>query len=203
MRNNRISRGNEGWALRDLNPRPPACRTGSDPARAVARSTGKYRQHKGYGVLRKGSALAVCVLAGVLVFDGCWIATDESRGSTKPCAEHTGPAKKACVKQHKRSQMQWPAPDPTAAEIKQRVGAYNWQTAERIAVCETGKKLRWYLGPNGEIQGSYVSALGMYARTFQWGRSRTPYLGRTWPEQVAIAVAAHPITRGWSGWSCF
>lgn len=197
-----ISRRNEGWALRDLNPRPPACRTSPEGARGVTRSTGKSHRSRRYGPLRGGAGLAVFGVVSALMLNGSWMTPDAGWGSPKPCAAHEGAAKKACVKQHKRDQMTWP-PNPTAGDIKKRVGAYNWQTAERIAVCETGKKLRWYLGPNGEIQGSYVSAMGMYSRTFQWGRSRTPYLGRTWPEQVAIAVAAHPITRGWSGWSCF
>lgn len=91
--------------------------------------------------------------------------------------------------------MKWP-PSPTASEIRRRVGDYNWRKAERVAYCETGKTVNWHL------TGTYRGALGMYVTTFQYGQRRTGYAGTTWPEQVAIAVAAHPITRGWSGWGC-
>lgn len=89
----------------------------------------------------------------------------------------------------------WPA-KATAANIKKRVGAYNWSKAHRVAVCETGKTVNWYL------TGKYRGALGMYRGTWNYGVLRTRYKGTTWPEQVAIAVAAHPITGGWRGWGC-
>lgn len=123
----------------------------------------------------------------------------------RPCYRHTGDAKKACVKaKHERDardRMAWP-PSPSAAEIRRRVGDYNWFKARRVAVCETGFRVRWYLTADGTPTGQFVSALGMYVRTFEYGVRATGYRGRTWPEQVAIAVAAHPITGGWSGWGC-
>ena len=42
----------------------------------------------------------------------------------------------------------------------------------------------------------------MYVHTFAYGKRATGYAGRTLPEQVGIAVASFPITRGWSGWGC-
>ncbi len=123
--------------------------------------------------------------------------------SAAPCASHTATTKvtKAeCVaqvkKQAKRDRMAWP-PSPTEAEIRKRVGAYNWNKAHRVAVCETGKRIDWY--PHGRYRGP----LGMYRTTQDYGKRRTGYWNpRTWQEHVAIAVAAHPITRGWSGWGC-
>jgi hypothetical protein len=123
--------------------------------------------------------------------------------SAAPCASHTATTKvtKAeCVaqvkKQAKRDRMAWP-PRPTEAEIRKRVGAYNWNKAHRVAVCETGKRIDWY--PHGRYRGP----LGMYRTTQDYGKRATGYwTPRTWQEHVAIAVAAHPITRGWSGWGC-
>ena len=117
-------------------------------------------------------------------------------GSAAPCKAHVGPAKKACVKQLKRDRMDWP-PNPKAWEIRRRVGDYHWRKAERIAYCETGKRIDWY--PNGRFRGP----LGMYSKTQDYGKRVTGYWSpRTWQEHVAIAVAAHPITGGWNGWGC-
>ncbi len=92
--------------------------------------------------------------------------------------------------------MAWP-PKPSKAEIRRRVGHYNWNKAHRVAVCETGKRLDWY--PNGRFRGP----LGMFSRTQDYGKRATGYWSpATWQEHVAIAVAAHPITGGWSGWGC-
>ena len=150
--------------------------------------------------------LAACVVAAPALGAP---ATSKKR----PCYKHTTktvPTKKTCLAAYKRSRMAWP-PNPTEAEIKKRVGAYNWNKAARVANCETGGtrgahptrgNVRWYITEDGTPTGSYISALGMFARTFAYGAKATGYRGRTYQEQVAIAVASFPITRGWSGWSC-
>lgn len=128
-----------------------------------------------------------------------------SPATAAPCAKHRGDAKEACLKKkHERDlrdKMTWP-PRPSDAEIRQRVGDYNWNKARRVANCETGGNVRWYITANGTPTGTYVTALGMYVQTYAFGARATGYRGRTWAEQVAIAVAAHPITGGWSGWGC-
>lgn len=92
--------------------------------------------------------------------------------------------------------MDWP-PAPRDWEIRRRVGDYNWHKAHRVAVCETGKRLDWY--PRGRFRGP----LGMYVTTQAVGISITRYSPpRTWAEHVAVAVASHGVTRGWSGWGC-
>lgn len=118
-----------------------------------------------------------------------------------PCYRHKAAAKKECLRQYKRSRTAWPK-NPTNAEIKKRVGAYHWEKARRVARCETGKRVRWYISHDGAHRGKYVGALGMYTHTFRYGARKTGYVGRTWAEQVAIAVAAHKITGGWNGWGC-
>lgn len=96
----------------------------------------------------------------------------------------------------------WPK-NPTANQIRAKVGEYNWRKARQIAQCETGGRLNWYLDlKTGQPLGRYVSAMGMYVSTFAYGQKQTQYKGSNWQQQVAIAVAAHPITLGWSGWSC-
>jgi hypothetical protein len=111
-----------------------------------------------------------------------------------PCAKHRGDARAACLEH--RAEQAWPT-KPTAREIRKRVGDYNWHKARRVAVCETGMRLDWY--PHGRYRGP----LGMYRTTQDYGKRATGYwTPRTWQEHVAIAVAAHPITRGWSGWGC-
>jgi hypothetical protein len=142
----------------------------------------------------------------------------------RPCAAHpveAAPGKvsraaclRAYTRQRARDRMAWP-PRPTEAEIRRRVerigGTGTWAKAARVANCETGGtrgssrnrgNARWYITADGTPTGSYIGALGMYARTFAYGARRTGYRGRTYQEQVAIAVAAWPITRGWSGWGC-
>jgi hypothetical protein len=117
-------------------------------------------------------------------------------GEARPCSKHEGDSKRACQAQLKRDSMAWP-PKPTAPEIRRRVGDYNWHKARRVAICETGMRLDWY--PQGRFRGP----LGMYRTTQDYGKRATGYWSpRTWQEHVAIAVAAHPITRGWSGWGC-
>lgn len=134
-----------------------------------------------------------------------------SGAQAKPCSTHPVKAgkgqviKAACLKQYKRNKMDWP-PSPKEWEIKRRVGSYHWAKAARVANCETGGtpgaskyrgNLNWY--PNGKFQGP----LGMFRSTAAYGKRVTGYWSPdTWQEWVAIAVASHKITQGWSGWGC-
>ena len=147
--------------------------------------------------MRTITAAALSGFAALLLVPG--VAT------AKPCAEHVGKAKKACQVQLRRDRTAWPA-RPTEGEIKRRVGAYNWNKAARVANCETGGtrgaskhrgNLNWY--PHGKYRGP----LGMYVTTQAVGIRITGYSPpRTWAEHVAVAVASHGATRGWSGWGC-
>lgn len=116
----------------------------------------------------------------------------------KPCGEHVARAKVACVKQYKRDKLEWP-PRPTKGEVVRRIGPGQWEKALRVAQCETGGNWRHY------PSGTYTGGLGMYRGTYAYGARVTGY---RWPgqaskaEQIAVAVAAFPITRGWSGWGC-
>lgn len=110
----------------------------------------------------------------------------------------------ACIRQWKRNHMAWP-PKPAEWEVRRRVGTYNWNKAARVANCETGGtrgahptrgNLNWY--PSGKYQGP----LGMWRGTAAYGKARSYANPTTWQEWVAVAVSAHPITKGWSGWSC-
>ncbi len=136
--------------------------------------------------------IAPSAIAAALVL----VSVPASSAAAKPCEAHTGAAKKACTAQLARDRQAWPD-SPKAWEIRRRVGDYNWHKAHRVAVCETGKRIDWY--PHGRYRGP----LGMYRTTQDYGKRATGYWSpRTWQEHVAIAVAAHPITRGWSGWGC-
>lgn len=150
---------------------------------------------------------AVCIVAlsyvgpadgrAIVEVDNPGVNDPRRPGPVSPCYAHKGAAKKACL----RNRTPWPK-NPTNAEIKRRVGSYNWAKAHRVARCETGKRVRWYISHDGTHRGKYVGALGMYTHTFRYGARQTGYVGKTWAEQVAIAVAAHKITGGWSGWGC-
>lgn len=122
------------------------------------------------------------------------IASFPTSATAAPCQYHKGEKRTACL-EHRAAQA-WPT-NPTVSEIRSRVGAYNWNKARRVAVCETGMRLDWY------PSGTYRGPLGMYVTTQDYGKRATGYwTPRTWQEHVAIAVAAHPITRGWQGWGC-
>ena len=137
------------------------------------------------------------------------LAAPPASGKKRPCYKHTTetvPTKKTCLKQYKRDRMAWP-PKPLAWEIEKRVGTYHWNKAARVANCETGGtrgatanrgNLNWHL------TGTYQGPLGMYRQTAAYGKRVTGYWGPqlTWQQWVAVAVASHPITRGWSGWGC-
>jgi hypothetical protein len=143
------------------------------------------------------------IIVGILV--GAASVAFSSGAQAKLCSKHTGASEKACVKQLKRDRIDWP-PSPKEWEIKRRVGAYNWNKAARVANCETGGtrgatrnrgNLNWY--PNGTFQGP----LGMFRSTAAYGKRKTGYYSPdTWAEWVAVAVASHSITGGWSGWGC-
>lgn len=129
--------------------------------------------------------------------------TEAGKRPTRPCHAHEGQKKKNCVKVYRenqrRSKMDWP-PRPTVKEIQDRIGMDQWRKAERVAYCETGGN--WNHFPHG----SYIGGLGMYRQTYGYGQRATGYRwvseGATKQEQIAIAVASHPITQGWSGWGC-
>jgi hypothetical protein len=89
----------------------------------------------------------------------------------------------------------WPHP-ATKRTIIKKIGKAQWNKAVRVAYCETGKTVNWYL------TGKFRGALGMYSGTWMYGVKATGYDGNTFPEQVGIAIGAHPITGGWSGWGC-
>ena len=94
--------------------------------------------------------------------------------------------------------MKWP-PNPSNEEIIRRIGIDQWRYAEQIAYCETGGNLRHF--PDGK----YIGMMGMYRSTYAYGARATGYPSphtATKAQQIAIAVAAHPITQGWSGWGC-
>jgi len=154
-------------------------------------------------------AVAVTVGAALVFAPAVATGKDDKR---RPCYRHTAdttPTKAACLKAYKRAKaranMAWP-PNPTVREVRARVnrigGPGTYAKAWRVARCETGARPRWYLGPRGEIRGRYVSMMGMYVSTWAYGAQRTGYDGSTAHEQIAVAVAAFPITRGWSGWGC-
>lgn len=130
----------------------------------------------------------------------------------KPCMNHpTQPAagqvsKQECLaahrKQRARANMAWP-PNPTPQEIRVRVdrigGKGTWEKAWRIARCETGANPRHFPG------GTFIGMMGMYRQTYAYGARATsyPYPDTATPQQqIAVAVASWPITKGWSGWGC-
>jgi hypothetical protein len=128
----------------------------------------------------------------------CGLGFAGAPAQARPCEAHAGAKRSACLTQWKRDRMDWP-PNPAKWEIVRRVGRSNYAKAIRVAYCETGANPRHF--PHGR----YIGMLGMYRSTYAYGARRTgyPHPGRaTEQQQVAIAVAAHPITRGWSGWGC-
>lgn len=159
--------------------------------------------------------LAAVTLALVAVTPALGAPTVESTAvkgkalKKKPCYKHTAktvPNKATCLRAYKRSRMNWP-PKPTEAEIKKRVGKYHWNKAARVANCETGGtrgSTRYRGNLDWHLTGTYQGPLGMYRQTAAYGKRATGYWGPrlTWQQWVAVAVASHPITRGWSGWGC-
>jgi len=119
-----------------------------------------------------------------------------------PCEKHQGTAKVACKKQLKRDRLAFP-PNPTKATFVKRYGSAQWNKAMRVARCETGATLDWYINTRtGAPRGRYVGPHGMYAPLHRIARQRTGYTGRTWAEANMIALSVHDHTRGWGGWGC-
>jgi len=116
----------------------------------------------------------------------------------KPCEQHAGREKAACVKQAKRNAQAWP-PRPAEWEIKRRIGTAQWNKAVRVAYCETGGNWNHY--PHGR----WIGGLGMFRSTYGIGQAVTGYRwvseGATRAEQIAIGHIV--ATRfGWSAWGC-
>jgi len=131
------------------------------------------------------------------------------KAAAAPCSKHSASSKVTkhdCMNELKRksarAKMAWP-PNPTPEEIRIRVdkigGKGTWEKAWRIARCETGANPRHY------PYGSYIGMMGMYRQTYSYGARATsyPYPHVATPQQqIAVAVASWPITKGWSGWGC-
>ena len=145
--------------------------------------------------------LATMFLVGSIEASGAGKPRPCYKHPTKASAEKRGPVitKAMCIRQYKRNRMEWP-PKPAEWEIKRRIGMTQWRKAERVAYCETAGNWQHY--PNG----NYIGGLGMFRRTYGYGQRVTGYRwvheGATKQEQIAIAVASFPITRGWGGWGC-
>jgi len=100
--------------------------------------------------------------------------------------------------QVKRAKQQWPK-NPTAQEIKTRIGNDQWAKAERVAYCETAGN--W----QANVNATYIGGLGMFRGTYGIGQRVTHYRwpaeGATKAEQIAVGyVVAQRF--GWSAWSC-
>lgn len=149
------------------------------------------------------NAPAAVMVALAATFGIGAVALSCDKASAAPCAKHTASGKvtkQECLKA--RAKMDWP-PNPTPQEIRTRVdkigGKGTWEKAWRIARCETGANPRHF------PYGSYIGMMGMYRQTYAYGARATsyPYPHVATPQQqIAVAVASWPITRGWSGWGC-
>ncbi len=136
----------------------------------------------------------------------------------KPCGEHRGQAKAACLKH--RAAQEYP-PRVTWAEAMDRLTAYEEATLLRIGTCEMGTQRndvrKW--GPHGPRSGpwaslrwglnlpTYSTAFGIWNGNGAYIRQATggySFPGRTPAEEVlgAIALAKGPA-QGFSGWGCF
>jgi hypothetical protein len=155
---------------------------------------------------RNRPALALMVGAALM------IAPAIASGKAAPCKAHPAEAspgkvdRATCLAAHKRQRardrMPWP-PNPSVPEIRRRVdrigGPGTYAKAWRVARCETGANPRHF--PNGR----WIGMLGMYRSTYAYGARATGYPFphvATPQQQIAVAIAAWPITRGWSGWGC-
>lgn len=133
----------------------------------------------------------------------------------KPCAEHTGDAKRACLVQHARDQQAWPR-NPTWNEVARRSRAGELSTLRAIAECEQpgsgshrhprkyGPRERWHTAWGINASSTYTGAYGMFRGTAQYGASVTKYPmpGEATPaEETALAIA---VMRRWgpSAWGC-
>jgi len=155
------------------------------------------------------NAPSVVMMGIAATFVGAFALASCQDASAAPCAKHSAQGKvtkQECMtqfkKQAKRDKMKWP-PNPTVREIKMRVdrigGKGTYERAWQIARCETGANPRHF--PNGK----YIGMMGMYRSTYAYGARATGYPSphtATPQQQIAIAVASWPITRGWGGWGC-
>jgi hypothetical protein len=181
MRKKWISRRNEGWALWDLNPRPPACRDESSGARAVARSTSKSTPSRlsriGLGVLTLGA----CALMPGCFFDNPSMASAKSWGSSK-------------------------APkNPTMDDVRGAASPYEMAMLRKTARCEQPGDGMWGVRWDTPGHWRFVGGYGMYRGTYSAGAQIAGV--RRFPPQatpaeqsfVALAVARK---WGWSAWDC-
>lgn len=142
----------------------------------------------------------VYAMAGIAAaVAAAFVVNAAASGAGVPCGKHQGEAKVGCIKQAKRDAMAWP-PRPSEGEVIRRIGLAHWNKALRVARCETGSN--WQHFPHG----TFIGGLGMFRRTYSYGQRVTGYRwpseGATRAEQIAVAYASFPITRGWSGWGC-
>ena len=176
-----ISRRNEGWALRDLNPRPPACRTSPEGAREVTRSTGKSHRSRGFGPLRRGAGLAVFGVVSALVLNKCAIAPDAGWGSPKAPQQ------------------------PTMADVRKAATPYEMAVLRKTARCEQPGGGMWGVRWDTPGHWRFVGGYGMYRGTYAYGaqvagvRRFPPAATPAEQSFVALAVARK---WGWSAWDC-
>lgn len=138
-----------------------------------------------------------------------------SPAAAKPCAEHVGSAKTACVKQVARDRMAWP-PNPTWAEIVKRARPGELAALRKIAECEQpGSGSFPYpakYGPRGwrtawgiNAGATYVGAYGMYRGTAGIGAAATSYDVPPYATPAEETGTAMIVARrfGYSAWGCW
>lgn len=133
----------------------------------------------------------------------------------KPCAEHTGDARAACITQHARDTQRWPR-NPTWSEVAKRSRPGELSTLRAIAECEQpgpgthpyrpkyGPRERWHTAWGIHAGSTYTGAYGMFRGTAQYGSTATgyPMPGAATPAQeTALAIE---VMRRWgpSAWGC-
>lgn len=139
-----------------------------------------------------------------------------SGADAKPCSDHDGSAKRACLTQHARDKQAWPR-DPTWAEVAKRARPGELSTLRAIAECEQpgtgshphhrkyGPRERWRTAWGIHAGSTYTGAYGMFRGTAQYGAGVTgyPMPGEATPaEETALAIA---VMRRWgpSAWGCY
>jgi hypothetical protein len=171
-----------------------AGKTGAGFARSLPSPVTRLRGHR--------DRLAVAIAMGAALGFAPVAAAENAR----PCAAHPVKATPGKVSRADcmaaRARLPWPQ-NPTPQEIRERVdrigGPGTYAKAWRVAECETGANPRHF--PHGR----WIGMLGMFRSTYAYGARVTsyPYPATATPQQqIAVAVAAWPITRGWSGWGC-
>lgn len=158
------------------------------------------------GETRHAKALQRLTRWGVTAAVGSAVAFSVSPAVAKPCAEHRGDAKTACL-EHRAKQAYPPRP-VTWSDFKARATAYEYATLHRIAECEMGTgpkvkgspwRVKW-----GVLYGTYSSAFGIWNGNFATTRAITGY---PWPTSVPAEEAFHALALarkyGFSAWGCF